>query len=218
MGRVFVIAYLDRMKTADIYTEKIIKNSAKIDFFISQGNDAKNPVSKYANLNAASAIGLNNEILLDQLGIISPNSKASLVLGYNYNELNKEAVESAKLISFNVDIKNDVENKVTILVEELMTDLGFILADDAILHAVGTVAFEETDIKRDNLVFVRYDLQLKINDNSGTTFVTISDNGREGHVSFLEATARAIRTVEKKIKKELKKKLISYFDGLVIKQ
>ena len=218
MGRVFVIAYLDRMKTADIYFEKIMKNAAKIEFFITQGNETETSISKYANLNAAAAISLNNEIMLDQLSIISPNSKASLELGYNYNDLNKEAAESAKLISFSVDIGNDVENKVTILVEELMTDLDFVLSDDANLHAVGSVAFEETDIKRENLVFVRYDLQLKINDNSGTTFITISDKGREGHVSFPEATARAIRTVEKKIKKELKKKLVSYFDGLVIKK
>ena len=218
MGRVFVIAYLDRMKTADIYFEKINKNAEKIVFFITQGNETQDPVSKYANLNAACAISLNNEILLEQLSIISPNSKASLELGYDFNELNKETAEYAKMIDFNVDIQNDMDNKVSILVEELMTDLGFVLADDAILHAVGSVAFEETDIKRENLVFVRYDLQLKINDNSGKTFITISDNGREGHVSFSEATARAIRTVEKKIKKELKKKLVSYFDGLVIKK
>ena len=217
MGRVFVLAYLNRMKTAEIYEEKINKNTESVTYFTKLCDEADDPMMKYAAMSAASAVGLSNEVLLEQLGIIFPTSKEMLEIEYNYNDLMKKTAEVAKQISFKIDIKNDTENKISILVEELLTDLGFVLSDENLLNVEGEVSFEETELQREG-EFVRYELKLKIIDSDNITIVTLSEKGREGHVSKSEAQARAVRTIEKKIKKTFKKKLIAYFDGLVVKK
>ena len=213
---VFVLAYLNRMKTGEIYEEKINKNTEKINYFEKECDNSKNIIFKYAAMSAASAVSFNNEVLLEQLGIIFPTSREMLEINYNHNDIIKKTAEIAKQISFKIDIKNDDENKVTILLEELMNDIGFILAEENLLNIQGEVTFEDTDLGREQK-FVRYELQLKVFDPNGVTIVTLDEKGREGHVSYTEAKARAVRTIENKIKKELKKKLIAYFDGLITK-
>ena len=217
MGRVFAIAYLNRLKTSEIYEEKINKNTKSINYFEKECDNSNDIMFKYAAMSAASAVGMSNEVLLEQLGIIFPTSKEMLEINYNYNDLMKKAAEVARQISFKIDIKNDTENKISILVEELLTDLGFVLSEENLLNVNGEVLFEETDLQRENK-FIRYELKLKIIDPENITIVTLSEKGREGHVSLPEAQARAVRTIEKKIKKTLKKKLIAYFDGMVVKK
>ena len=217
MGRVFVIAYLDRMKTGQIYEAKINENASKIDYYQKLADESGDPLFKYAALGAAAAISTNNEILLDQLGIIFPSAKEMLELNYNHADIMKQSSAIAKQISFQVKIKNDEDKKITILVEELMNDLGFVLSQEYILYATGMVLFEETDLQRDEK-FVRYELQLQVSDLYDNTILTLDTKGREGHISYTEAKARAVRSVEKEIKKELKKKLISYFDSMVLKK
>ncbi|MCK4312950.1 MAG: LPP20 family lipoprotein, partial [Candidatus Cloacimonetes bacterium] len=122
MGRVFVLAYLNRMKTAEIYGEKINKNTESVTYFTKLCDGSDDPMMKYAAMSAASAVGMSNEVLLEQLGIIFPTSKEMLEINYNYNDLMKKTAEVAKQLSFKIDIKNDTENKISILVEELLTD------------------------------------------------------------------------------------------------
>lgn len=217
MGRVFVIAYINRMKTGEIYEQKITENAAKIENYLKMADESSDLLFQYAALGAAAAISTNNEILLDQLNIIFPAGKDLIEINYNHADLMKKSAETAQQISFEIKIKNDEENKITILVEELMNDLGFVLSQEYLLYVDGTVLFEETDLQREEK-FVRYELQLQVSDLYDNTILTLDEKGREGHISYPEAKARAIRSVEKKIKKQLKKKIISYFDSLVLKK
>jgi LPP20 lipoprotein len=217
MGRVFVIAYLNRMKTGQIYEEKIDENIAKIMYYKKLADESSDVLFQYAALGAAAAMSTNNEILLNQLGIIFPTSKEMLEITYNHADLMKQSAEIAKQISFKIKIKNDEDKKITILVEELMNDLGFVLSEEYLLYADGMVLFEDTDLQRKEK-FVRYELQLQVSDLYDNTILTLDEKGREGHISYSEAKARAIRTVEKRIKKQLKKKIISYFDNMVLKK
>ena len=217
MGRVFVIAYLNRMKTGEIYEEKIAENADNINYYVKLADESFDILFKYAALSAATAFSQNNEVLISQLGIIFPTSREMLEVNYKHADIMKQAAEISHQIGFSVDIANDPDHKISILVEELMNDLGFVISDTPLLMAHGKVLFEETDLQRDEK-FVRYELQLQVDDPQGQTIVTMDEKGREGHISVSEAQARAVRAVEKKIKKELDNKLISYFDGMVLKK
>jgi len=138
-----------------------------------------------------------------------------LEINYVHNEIVKDANEAAAGIACKIDIQNDNENKVTILLEELVNEMGFVISKENILTFDGNILLEKTDLKRD-LEFVRYELQINILDNKDEIIVSMSEKGREGHVSATEARARAIRTLSKKINKQLKKKLIAYFDGMIL--
>ena len=214
VGRISTIAYLNRMKTAEIYENKINKNAARIDYFMGIADKSNDPILKYAAMSAASAVSSHNELLLAQLTIIFPSAIDMLEIDYNHDKIIKDTKAAAANISCKIAIQNDEENKITIMLEELVNDLGFVLSQENVLLIDGKILLEKTDLKRD-LEFIRYELQINVTDNKDNVIVSISEKGREGHVSAPEAEARAIRTLNKKINKQLKRKLVAYFDGMV---
>lgn len=184
----------------------------KLHSFI-KATSSQDAIERYSAMNAAASFVVATDVLLKQLDIISPTSKEFLELGYNGNEIKQQAAELARDISFSINISGDDEGKVAIAVKELMTDYGFVVAPKGLLSTSGTIVMEETDLKRNNVVFVRYDLQLLLKDASGKTIVALDETGREGHTSFTEAKARAYKYLTKKIKKKFKSKLDAYFTG-----
>lgn len=216
LGRVHTIAYLDRMRTADIYEQKITKNSERIIHFLDEERTASDPIKKYAALNAASVVADINEVLIGQLNIIFPSGIDMLEMNYDQNNIRQKMKDAAQQIGFKIQISNDNENKISNLLEEMVNNLGFSIKTEAIILLEGQIEISDTDLKRDNIKFVRYDLKMNavVNDE---IIVTMNEKGREGHVSLSEARARAIRTLKKKIEKDFKTKLIDYFDQLVLK-
>ena len=215
VGRVHTVAYLNRLKTAEIYENKINKNADRIEYFIGIADKSADPILKYAAMSAASAVSSINELLLAQLTIIFPSAIDMLEIDYNHDKIVKDTKTAAANISCKIEIENDEEKKITIMLEELINDLGFVLSKENVLKIDGNILLEKTDLKRD-LEFIRYELQINVTDNKDSVIVSMSEKGREGHVSATEAKARAIRTLSKKINKQLKKKLIAYFDGMVL--
>ena len=218
IGKVHVLAYLNRTLTADIYEEKIMKNAERIKYYSSLSRNAKDRLYAYASINAAGTVALANETLLEQLKIISPGYEDFLELDYDHNEIMRKNSELAKEVKCKITIKNDKEKKISSILEEMLTEMGFVISDNALLFVSGFVKFENTDLKRkDGFKFVRYDFNVKISDRRGDVIVSDSEKGKEGHTTEFEAKERAIRTISKKINKKLRHKLTKYFDEMVTK-
>ncbi|MCF7858216.1 MAG: LPP20 family lipoprotein [Candidatus Cloacimonetes bacterium] len=215
LGRVYAIAYLNRFKTAEIYESKIDKNSQRIEYFVKSATETNDPLMKYAAGSAALTVSAINEVLLAQLSIIFPSAIDMLEISYQHEKIVKLAKEAATAVTCGININNDKDNKITIMLEEMVNDLGFILSKDNVLRINGNILLEKTDLKR-NLEFVRYELQISVKDDKDDTIVSMTEKGREGHVSALEARERALRTLGKVINKQLKSKLINYFDSLIM--
>ncbi|MDD3050280.1 MAG: LPP20 family lipoprotein [Candidatus Cloacimonetes bacterium] len=213
-GRVHVLGYINRFETASIYEDKISDNSEQIIFFIEQALAASDPIEKYANYSAATTVDQNNKVLMEQLGIISLTTKEMLEINYDSNQLMKDFIESARAISFSVNISNDTDNKLKKMVEALLTDLGFSLQKDALLYLDGEIDFENMDLPRKEK-FVRWELNIKITDRNSNVIFSLNKSNREGHVSYAEARARGYREIEKEFNNKLKRSLLSYFDSLV---
>ena len=96
IGKVHVLAYLNRTLTADIYEEKIMKNAERIKYYSSLSRNAKDRLYAYASINAAGTVALANETLLEQLKIISPGYEDFLELDYDHNEIMRKNSELAK--------------------------------------------------------------------------------------------------------------------------
>jgi len=84
-----------------------------------------------------------------------------------------------------------------------------------LLKVKGKIDFYETDLKRDDYIFVRYDMKLQIIDDHNEIVAALSEKGREGHTSYSEAEARCVQKLQTKINKKLKRKIVNYFDNLV---
>ncbi len=215
LGQVYALAYINRFKTADIYEEKIEENSKQIQHYLQEGMLSSNTWKVYACYNIANLIHQNTEEMMAQLAIISLDTKESIELGYEPNELKTKVAEYAKLINFNLVVSGDAESKVRPLIEEIVTTNGFTISDNNAATIKVDTKLEDVELNQPQK-FVRYFLTINVYDPEGNNIVTMSDNNREGQVNKDEARARAIRTMSGKVKTELPKRLFQYFDSLVI--
>ncbi|MEA1973737.1 MAG: hypothetical protein U9N34_10675, partial [Candidatus Cloacimonadota bacterium] len=63
--------------------------------------------------------------------------------------------------------------------------------------------------------FVRWEFNLKMTDSSGNIVFSFNKKNREGHINYSEAEARAVRTVQKAIRKGLLSDIDAYTNNLL---
>jgi|SRR5690554_658951 len=214
LGRVHVLAYIDRHKTADIYMDKIESHNEKIKLLLEQADSSDSPLQRYSYTSAALVISTANENLLDQLQIIAPDYKAMIQLDYNHNEIQLTARNLANNLEFKITLDNDRNRRIETVLADILNNQGFVVTDRADIEIAGEIQLEEVDLQRPEK-FVRWHLSLNMKDAEGLGIVSHSQRGREGHINHDEAIARAFRSMEREIQLEFTRKLFSYFDNLV---
>jgi len=213
-GRIYSLAFINRAKTAEIYTTRLKENDVRTVDFVERSKGAV-PSVTYAALSAAVAISTDSRLLLEQLDIISPTAKKSIRMTYGHDLLAGQLAEAAGMVHFSVQVSNDCDDKIRGALESLVTGMGFVIDEKSELKIRSRVAFEDTDLKRGNLSFVRYEAKLDLVDIGGQTVVSVSKRGREGHVSKAEAQSRCVRTIVSLIDRDFRIRIQAYFDGLV---
>ncbi len=214
-GRYHAVAYLERGETARIYRDKIAKETTTIQFLLAQSEQTNNRLKKYALLRNAARHAAENKILLQQLKVIHPPSMASAAPDYSEDTIRKALADAARQIRVDIDIDGDNDRRIGSCIEELITHYGFIVGRPSTLNIAGRVEVRDTGRRTANLVFVRYELNVQIKDASNDILVSLSEKGREGHISMDEARIRAFRTLEDSIKASGASRLESYFDTLI---
>lgn len=219
MGRVYSIAYLNRMRTADIYDDMIQKNSENIIYYQKTSQEKEDPLDKYAYAGAAWTTAQKNEDLIRQMKIISPAFGDLVNLTYDVHEVQEQYLTAAKNITFNVKISEDQEDKIASMITRQLTEKGFRIDNDAAyLNLHGDVILEKTELQRtDNTIFYRWELHLTLQDSRGMTVLSLNPKGRSGSVSETEAKSRSYRDIEKKLENDLLRKLDQWLDQIVIK-
>ncbi len=215
-GRVHVIAYLDRLRTGEIYSSKIEQNANQVSWYLDKKKSSNDPLTKYALQNAAIIVATNNQVLLEQLRIISPNMADFIDMPYDLTELQATLKEMGKSVRVSVTIKGDQDMKITNLLKEMLNEAGFGLADDGYLKVTGDIGYEKVDLGKSDEKFVRWEITLDLDTQKGDNLIHYYEKGREGHISYPEAMERSVREIEKKLSKQFIGKLNDYIDGLVM--
>ena len=213
MGRVYVLAYIHRLRTAYIYLDMINKHADQINQLLQKFAETENNLLRYAYLSSASVISTANEVLLEQLNIIAGHYTDMLDLTYNHSELKLKTRDTASQLSFKINIENDIDNKIKSVLSDMLTEEGFAVSDNGDIPLSGEIMIEDVELPRPEN-FVRWNLTLNLSNTYGSNIVTHSQRGREGHVTRSEAIARAFRAIEREIRSEFKGKLFNHFDTL----
>jgi hypothetical protein len=214
-GRVHAVAYLNRRETAALYRDRIDRETSHVNFLLAQAQQAGEPLLQYALLRAAAAHAADAAYLLGQLKIIHPPSVPGVTPGYSESRLRRDLAESARNIRVQIRMDGDDEGRMTAALEKWITSYGFVVGTPSILKIDGRIAMEDTGQRTADLVFIRYDLTVRVEDAEGTVLVSVSEKGREGHVSVPEARIRAFRTLENAIDAKGAHRLDTYFGSLV---
>lgn len=216
LGKVYVLALLERQPTAAIYEKKMEENEKQMLAYIAQYDASHDPIERYANINAALVFAKINEMLQQQLLIILPGMTYKPKSAYNVVKVQQMLAVAIKQLPFSISISHDTEGKVTAIIKETLSEMGFVVAAKGVLSISGDVSFEELDMKRPEK-FVRWSYKFSVVDAANNTIVSFNESGREAHVTYNEAVARALRTMKQKIKTNFGREINKYFDTLVKK-
>jgi len=214
-GRVHAVAYLDRRKTAAIYRDKIDEQTTRVNFLLANARETEELLKKYATLRAANHHAAEAKYLLRQLKVIHPPSVPGSTPSYTENKIRKALAETARQIHVQIKVEGDDDQRMTSVLEELITRYGFVVGTPAVLKIDGRVAIADTGQRTAALVFVRYTLALQVKEADGTTLISLNEKGREGHISLAEARVRSFRTLENAIQSSGSQRLDTYFDALI---
>lgn len=216
LGKTYALAVIERGPTADIYRKKIAENDKVMKAYVNGSTAASDPVEKYARINAAAVFSTMNESLKQQLLIIMPGETVQSDSGYDDVTIRSLLTDARKRMPFSIAVANDPDGKALSILKEMLSEMGFAVADKGVLTISGDISFEKIDLKRPEQ-FVRWNYNLSVRTSSNVAIVSLSENGREGHVTYEEAVARAARTMKQKIKKNFSRQIDAYFDSLVKK-
>ena len=212
-GTVNIIAYIDRMRTADIYEGRISENSEKIMEYVSSAKSTSDLFKKYALYNAAHIFGINNQGLIQQLGIISPTMKDFVEPEYNLANILNMKNDTARSLVFDVSVKNDNSNQIKNMLINALGKYGFQTKNNGKLKVVADVNVENSDLGKGDKYYVRYNLLVKMLNEQNKSIVTMDEKGREAHVTQNEAVERAYREMAKKIKKGFMKEFDDFINS-----
>ena len=214
-GRVHAIAYLDRRRTAALYREKMDEEQKQVDLLRARAAESADPLTAYALLRTAVRHADEAADLLNQLNIIHPPAAAGSSAGYDAYALRRALAKTAQQIRVEIHMDGDLDGRIASTLEHLITGYGFVIGTPFTLKIEGRIAIEDTGQRTADLAFVRYELLVQIKDHAGGILSSISEKGREGHISVQEARVRSFRTLESALDSRCTKQLNDYFDSLV---
>jgi hypothetical protein len=218
-GRVYVVGYIDRMKTAPIYANKIRKNDRQIDNYWTKGKQQTNPVIKYAYINAAYIISLYSEQLREKLAIIDQNSVEITIV--SHGEIVDARTKAAADVKFTIAVENDEDDKVKAKISEVLTKSGFqVIGNEALadLNIKADIEFEDVNLDNRNLKFIGWTVNLDMLDNTENTLLSLNKTSRDGGKNRSNAVRMSYRSIYKYLELDFNKELESFFDNNIKKE
>lgn len=216
MGRVHVIAYLERLPTSQVYRDLIERNGRQVDRFLSEATGSDGIVREYAYLSAAAVVAGSNEVLIDQLNIIVPGMANTVQLPYVYDDVLQKRADLASNMGVRIQVSGDSDGRVTGILREAMSEERFpIVSSDPVLDVAGDISVVSIPSNAD-FKSVRWTLTLDMMGPNGRSLVSFDKEDRSSGISDEAAEAFAYRDIEEAVGEEFASSMRGYFDGLVL--
>lgn len=210
LGRVHVIAYLDRSETGAIYQGLIRKNNTRLENFRERSRSATGKLAAYAYIQASYTIALANEGLIEQLRIINPD-----MLGIPLSSLADIEVEYRELqsgVDFRIEIEGDDAGQVEAFIAGVLGRFGFVTSTDALLAISGSLDLIPSS--SDKYETIIWTLIMNLVDEADRSIASVEATNREQGLDQASARALAMRTIRQTIEAELAGQLFAYLTDL----
>jgi len=216
MGKTYVVGFIDRADTGQIYKVRIEDQAKIVGHLIGRAKNQNTLMGTYAFLDAAFAVAMANEVLIAQMDIIDSATKATIYLGYNLGDLKADRADVAARMNFKVDISGDTENRITPLVIGVVNDMGFGVSDAGPLQISGDFSMNKVDRGNDFINYKWY-LALTMVDDQGIPVASFEGDKISAGLSDSAAVSRTFKDVEKEIQRNFSNKMNSYFNSFIEK-
>ncbi len=213
-GRIYVVGYIDRKKTAPIYADKIRENDRQIDNYLTKGKKKNDPVERFAYINAAYIISLYSEQLREQLSIIDQNSVPLTIV--SHADVVDARTKAAGNIKFSIAVSGDDENEIYAKIAEIISKTGFRIVNEEtssnVLSIASDISFEKVELERRNLEFIAWNLKIEMKDINNNVLLALNKTSRDGGKSVKTAQRMAYRSIHKYLESNFSSELSAFFD------
>ena len=214
--RSYALAVLDRDRQTAALTERIAALDRDVLEYRRSGEEAESPLDAVRALRRAVKGLIQREVYNTDLRIVSPLGR-----GIDPPEsLGALQQRITDLLSHKIEIGVRVEgpyrDRIGSAITEGLTSEGFIIREgeekslDLLIRTTVTLERSETSEWK----YVRWIVSVDLmRPEDGKVLGSFSSHGREGHLDFSGAEARAVRAIEKEAVEELSRRLVAVIYG-----
>jgi len=214
VGRVYTIAYLDRIETGNLYRKRIDRNNRRIADSLDMAEGQQEPLRGYAFLDSSLVYAEANRVLFEQLEIISMPIAQLTKLPYSSNEIRTARANQAMKLKIRVEVAGDPDGRITDALENWITGRGFVSSSSGSMFLAAAVEIEQLELKNkyENL---HWTLVIELTDTDGHPVAALSAENRSSGISSTAAESRAYRDMIKLVQTDFDKKFSTYLSSFL---
>ncbi len=216
MGQVYVIAYLDRAETGNLYRQRILDDDNRVMELLDRSRSQVDALRRYAFVDAALVMAESNMVLVEQLEIINLPMSRSIIHPYDLGNLKAEKADLASELRIKLEVTGDDSDQVEAALSEWVTSRGFSITPDGDMFLTGVVSIipVELDNKYTNM---NWELNLNLLDSNGIPAVSLAHQDRSTGISESAAVSRVYQDMTGMIRKTFDKSFNKYLSSFLEK-
>ncbi|GHT61208.1 hypothetical protein FACS1894109_19590 [Spirochaetia bacterium] len=205
-GTAYANARMNRPESAARYTAIIRENERVIALLKEEATNAPGTFDAFESLSFAVTVATVTDYFQSLLEVLDPASTSRRPTYGNADAVKLLAQNAARSIVITVQVDGDSSGRIAKAFTSFLEEKGFRTNSTGANSYLLATAFELEDVvlvnNQGNNKFARYVLTVSITHNDGKEVFSFSENGREGHVTEIEARQRALRAAETAIGSE----------------
>ena len=212
---VHVLAIINRKTTGEIISNRIAEQDNDIKQLVNRSRSSKDKVIGIRQLRQAKSIALSRERNNADLRVINP--QRSIPAPISTLDIDDYLYQQLQNLKLAIKVEGKYEQEIRAAIVEGLTQFGFAVKpgtsqQNADIIIQGQTQFENADLPQ--WKFVRWNIRLNlISQNTGKTFASVADQGREGHLNFKEAETKAVRAMQEGTVTLLGNKILDFIYG-----
>jgi hypothetical protein len=213
----YVLAVLDKDKTASLYSSMIRRNNGQIQEFVSRADKTTAPMDRYACFSSAAKIAEINDVYIKRLTVINAGTGSALrAESPSASELAAKKADTAKKIPVRIHIQGDDTGRIASAFAEVIAGEGFQTssAKKERYELSGTIQFADAANSKGTIKYCKYTLDCALKDTlTGTSLFPYNKAGRQGAGNPEEAKSRAVNALQKAIGSDFAAALSDYLNN-----
>ncbi|MBD3384414.1 hypothetical protein GF407_05735 [candidate division KSB1 bacterium] len=214
-GLYYVLAYLDRMETEELYRQDMESNIDKAMSFYNAYKESQNKLSRYVFLQKAIDLLRLNEALNTHYQIISTMGD-KIQSPLPLEEMERDRLALLNQIGVEVIVNGDKESEIRDYLHQVVGKIGFkIVQSDADFTFDARFDLNPADLGRDDITGYNWKLTTDVHDNVNNYMLrSFTLKNRTMAISPDQALAKIMNTVQKELNSDFNRQFMEYIRKL----
>ena len=202
-GIFYALATMNRMKTAQLYSEEIDRNQKAISSLRQKAHQTDSKLDRLIFMKQAMAKAKMNEMLLNQRAILTGQTTQRADELASVSEITQSYRQAKQECTVSIDVASEFPRELQSEISRKLQNEGFTISkadEQPVVQMNLNLMMDPVDLGRENAEFVQWAFQVEAkNMETNQWFSTYTAEGREGSMNKEYAQKRAIQAVRKEI-------------------